>query len=277
MNNYEENTLSYENFNENYFLSNQYLPGMSEQDFEIADINGDFKPDFIYMGFNEGYAENPVGANRVIAGWSPSPDDQGLYMFPYIKLTAPVDLSSSVEVNGETRKVLLSWNEPLNIGLKKSTTYNLALRNKTTGKWLYNPMATMGGENDGWRKVNRMGNMFLNKKVEVNLPDGNYEWTVQAVDAAKFGGHFAPVKALNLATGVDETVVFKPAISIEANTLKVSYDSNEEIGLKIYSVLGRKVMDKRFTAKISLTLEQGVYIVQLKGESGNFTTKIVVR
>ena len=137
-------------------------------------------------------------------------------------------------------------------------------------------MATMGGENDGWRKVNRMGNLFLNKKVEVNIPDGNYEWTVQAVDAARFGGHFAPVKALNLATGVDETVVFKPAISIEANTLKVSYDSNEEIGLKIYSVLGRKVIDKNFTTKTSLTLEQGVYVVQLKGKTRNFTTKVVV-
>ncbi|MFV0391141.1 MAG: FG-GAP repeat domain-containing protein, partial [Paludibacteraceae bacterium] len=83
MNNDKNNLLEYEDLNENYFLSNQYLPGMSEQDFEIADVDGNNKPDFIYMGFAEGYADNPYNPNRVIAAWSPSPVDQGLYMEDY--------------------------------------------------------------------------------------------------------------------------------------------------------------------------------------------------
>lgn len=277
MNSYEENTLAYKNFHENYFLSNQYLPGMSEQDFEIADMNGDFKPDFIYMGFNEGYADNPVGANRVIAGWSPSPDDQGLYMSPYVKLTAPVDLSSSVEVNGKTRKVVLSWSEPLNIGMKKSTTYNLALRNKTTSKWLYNPMAIMGGENDGWRKVNRMGNMFLNKKIELNLPEGNYEWTVQAVDAARFGGSFAPVKVFNIATDFPEIYTFKPTINCNNKSISIRNTSSEKIRLKVFSILGQKIIEKDFFSFYNFNLETGVYVAILESNIGIYNTKLLIK
>ena len=108
-------------------------------------------------------------------------------MHPYVKLTAPQELSSSIIENESGQKILLIWKEPANIAGKKGTTYNLALRNTQSGKWLYNPMSVIGGEKDGWRKINRLGNMYLNKSVELNLPVGQYEWTVQAVDAARFG------------------------------------------------------------------------------------------
>lgn len=277
MNNYEENTLSYENFNENYFLSNQYLPGMSEQDFEIADINGDFKPDFIYMGFNEGYSDNPVQANRVIAGWSPSPYDQGLYMHPYVKLTAPQELSSSIIENESGQKILLIWKEPANIAGKKGTTYNLALRNTQSGKWLYNPMSVIGGEKDGWRKINRLGNMYLNKSVELNLPVGQYEWTVQAVDAARFGGSFAAMQALNVTTSVNDVNIVRSLVFAKNHTLSVrsSYDNLQNV--KVFSIVGQQIVSERFISNFDVNLGRGIYFVLIESKAGNYQAKIIIQ
>ncbi len=276
MNNDKNNKLEYEDLNENYFLSNQYLPGMSEQDFEIADLDGDFRPDFIYSGFAENYHDNPYNPNRVISGWSPSPDDQGLYMFPFVKLSAPQNLNATIFNDGINNKVILSWEEPLNNSGRKSTTYNLYLQDKNSGKWLYNPMAVIGGENDGWRKINRLGNVFLNKRIELVLPDGEYEWSVQAIDAARFGGNFAPIENLQIITGLKDFENFSPYISVRNNQVFIKLSSGNLNQIKIYNLLGQKIIDKQFTISFQETLPDGIYIIEIGNSKNRHKSKIIV-
>lgn len=276
LNNDDNNSIEYEDLTENYFLSNQYLPGMSEQDFELADIDGDFRLDYIYQGFDEGYSDNPVHLNRVICGWSPCPDNYGFEVFPCIKLTAPMNLKTEINKNELFGKVTFSWDEPANKANRKGITYNLSVRNIETGEWLYNPMSIIGGEKDGWRKVNRLGNVFMNKQWTLSLPNGIYEWTVQAIDAARFGGYFAPLQTLNVLTKTNEGLLFRPNVFSSKGKLTVQYENERNLILKIYSIIGDELLSKKFDNSISVSIQSGMYIVEIRGATGIYKTKVIV-
>jgi len=275
-NNDDDNDMSSEDLTENYFLSNQYLPGMSEQDFEVADMDGDFRLDYIYQGFDEGYSDNPVHLNRVICGWSPCPDDKGFVVSPYVKLAAPVHLKTSINGAGLDRKVTFSWDEPVNNGGRKSTTYNIAIRDSRTGKWLYNPMAIIGGDKDGWRKVNRLGNVFLNKRWSLRLPDGSYEWTVQAIDAARFGGNFAPMQMLDISTDINKMSSFNPTVLGSKNVFSIKNGNNEILKLKVYTLTGMKILDTLFSTEYNAPIQSGIYLLEMNSSTNHYRAKVLV-
>lgn len=279
MNNDTDNNVTHADFKENNFLSNTYLPGMSEQDFEVADFNGDNKLDFLYFGFAGGEIRNPVHPGRNIFGWSPMPENTGdLNVLPYVQLSAPTNLESRLSGTSENQKIVLSWDEPANKTGRKSTTYNLYLKDLNSGKLLYSPLSIVGGEKDGWRQVNRMGNVNLNKRWELTLPNGSYEWTVQAVDAARFGGRFAPRQILNISTGVVSANTFQPEISNSEGMLNIkNCPINEQITLNVYAIDGVKINNATFKENYSLPVNKGMFIVELIGEKSFYAEKIVVQ
>lgn len=278
MNNNADGNITHIDFKENNFLSNTYLPGMSEQDFEVADFNGDFKLDFLYFGYAGGEVKNPVHPARNIFGWSPMPENKDdLDVKPFLQLTAPTNLKSQLSGTSENQKVVLSWDEPANNMGRKGTTYNLYLKELNTGKLLYSPLAVVGGDKDGWRQVNRMGNMNLNKRWELALPPGEYEWTVQAVDAARFGGNFAPKQIVSISTGVAVQNSFNPNISNSEGILYIkNCPVNEDFTLNIYTPDGVKVKNAAFRESYSVSVKSGVYVVELIGNSSFYTGKVLI-
>ncbi|MFV0391140.1 MAG: T9SS type A sorting domain-containing protein [Paludibacteraceae bacterium] len=178
--------------------------------------------------------------------------------------------------NGAERHVVIAWDEPTNNHAKKGTTYNLYLKDKTTNKWLYNPMAVVGGEKDGWRKVNRMGNVFLNKQIELHLLSGEYEWKVQAVDPARFGGSFAPLQSILVTTGISTVELFNPNVSIVKNSLRIENKTDEVLDVKIYSTLGQKLIGEKFTSTYQKTLTAGIYIIEITGKNKQYQSKIII-
>ena len=135
----------------------------------------------------------------------------------------------------------------------------------------------MGGEKDGWRQVNRMGNMNLNKRWELTLPPGGYEWTVQAVDAARFGGNFAPKQIINISTGVAVQNSFNPNISNSNGILYIkNCPVNEYFTLNIYAPDGMKVNSGAFREAYALSLKSGVYIIEIIGNNNFFTGKVLI-
>lgn len=273
LNNNENEKLNYEDFNENYFLSNRYLPGMSEQDVEIADLDGDYRPDFFYMGFNENYADNPVQANRVIAGWSPSPSHNGLFMHPFRQQDAPENLKTVQLNNG---RIKLSWDKPA-YSTAKGLTYNLALYNLSTGKWMYNPLAVTEESNNGWRKTNRPGNLFLNTSVELQLPKGEYEWTVQAIDPARFGGKFADSQTITVTTRAENTNIQNLKFVTGQGKLSILNNDTEPYKLKLYTSTGVLRCVETVTTSFSIKLKNGIYIAELISKSGSSKHKILIR
>lgn len=224
-NNDTDNNLSFDDFSEITMLGDAYLPGLSEQKYKVGDLNDDYILDYVWFGFKGGASDYPpVGVvDSNIGGWTPDVNVDNLIK-PFEQLSAPVNLSVNQTVDGNYVDVTFEWGVPANIATKKSVTYNLSLKNTDTGKWLYNPMAFIGGEKDGRRKVSKMGNTNLRKKWTLKLPQGNYEWTVQAVDAGFFGGKFASVQPLSVSTGLNNEIVFKPSIVLSNGNLIIRYN-----------------------------------------------------
>jgi len=275
-NNDIDNDLTSDDLVANVPMGGYYLPGLSEQDFQVGEINGDSIPDFVYMGFHGNTFPPSDQFNVCIGGWSPGiADPQNPHKFE--QLTAPINLSSKIEETGVDRIVTFSWDAPANIGTKKSVTYNLAVKDKTTGKWLYNPMSIIGGTKDGFRQVNKRGNVDLNKKWSLKLPDGEYEWTVQAVDGARFGGKFASMETTGIITGLNNVPTFKPNVFASNGQLTAQYFSNDNLNIKVYSLVGVKVLERNFTTTFSTPIKTGAYLVEVNGKTGTYKTKVIVK
>ena len=122
-----------------------------------------------------------------------------------------------------------------------------------------------------------MGNMFLNKRTELTLPDGDYEWTVQAIDAARFGGFFAPMQPLNIKTGLTDFFNLKPTVFGQKKMLSIRSNSFEKLHVKVYSMLGQQVIDTYFVSTFDKTMEKGVYLVVVNGKTDAYKTKIIIQ
>ena len=245
------------------------VPGVSEQGYRIADLNDDRKPDLLQNGFGS------IG--RRVTGWVKNTTSPAM-----ATLEAPTSLNVAEDPDDDTRTIF-SWGIPASLQGKPGITYNLSLRNVTTGKWFYNPMAVVGGDKNGWRKIGgRSGNVYANKEYSLyELPDGVYEWTVQAIDGSYFGGAFASTETFIIGTtGVKTVNVYRPEVFLSAgNLLKVVGVQGVEQTLKVYNVSGILLNTTSFISNTELKMPNaGIYIVELSNKDGDsHKTKIVVQ
>lgn len=254
-------------------LSNTDFPGVSESSLEAADLNNDGKIDLLITGYNGNQADQVGKYDRNICGY-------------YLNTTATVNAKPSVVPNlsqlitksGEETMVAFSWDAATDDKTPQNAlTYNMALRNTTTGKWLYNPMAVMGGATDGWRKVSTLGNVYTNKRWELyNLPNGNYEWSVQAIDANFVGGPFATVKTFTISTtGINDLNSFKPTVYALDRNL---YVKAENVIVKIYNISGIKLVETKTVSDFNTKLPAGYYIVEVvNSDLRAYRAKVIVK
>ncbi len=252
-------------------LSDSYFQGASEQGLLVADLNGDDKVELLLNGF----CATPI--SKRASGYMVNKSEKASS-----KPEAPRNLKATVSETSDVM-VTLSWEAPESEKAKYGTTYNIALKNTDTGKWYYNPMASVGGENNGWRKVaGRMGNVFTNTKYEVyNLPKGNYEWTVQAINGAYLGGAFATTKTFSITKGTNATENNRlPEAKVYSvdKKLFVQDASNSYQILRVYTFSGAELKVEAFNGNTELTLPSGLYIVELtKGKNQTYRTKVRVK
>jgi hypothetical protein len=99
----------------------------------------------------------------------------------------PFDLTSTT---GLTNSVVLRWNRPADLETKSNgLNYNLRVGTTLGGIDVVSPMAE---PTNGLRRVVAMGNIGpTNRALLINLPKGEYHWSVQAIDSAFAGSPFA--------------------------------------------------------------------------------------
>lgn len=246
----------------------RFFPGLSESSIDAADLNNDGKIDLILTGYSGGA---PGNFNRRLCSY---------FMNPTEVTNNPPSASSALNQEiSLTNDVTFSWNAATDdLTPQNSLTYNLYLKNTTTGKWLYNPMANM---TTGWRKVSDIGNMFLNKTWTLkNLPEGSYEWTVQAIDANFRGGAFAPTKSFTVSStsNVLDPIMAEPQIYSIKNKLIVNHFGDlGSTNIQIFGIDGVSISyQKLTTATYSLELPKGIYIVRITDSKSQFIRRILI-
>ena len=238
--------------------------GVSEQTFRVADLNEDGRPDVLVCGHGS------IG--RRVTGWVANETAA-----PVADMEAPVLNNVAID-NGEEVMITFSWAAPASLTGKRGLTWNLALKNVTTGKWLYNPMSNPEtGECFG----GRLGNVSTATTYNLyNLPAGTYEWTVQAIDGSGFGGAFAAKQTFTIgASGVASVSGYNPAVFVNDNTLSIVGMQGEAQTVNVYSISGALLNTAAFNDNIDLQLPQaGIYMVEVQAaDGGQYITKVVVK
>lgn len=200
------------------------IPGASEQAVLFLDYGVEGALNYLMTGYH--------GDNTYFTG-----EDNGLptgrncafTKNPYevaARPDAPTGLNA--EVNGN--KVALTWT-PAASSLK-NVTYEVYLKNTATGKFYNNVTSFVGGEKDGVRKVVRPGNAYMATSLELNLPDGTYEWGVQTVNAAERGSVFANGGTISVGQdGISEKTAEAAVEAVRYNALGQQVSAQKGVNL----------------------------------------------
>lgn len=245
------------------------IPGVSESDIEVADFNNDHKIDIVLSGFSGDF-------KRRIAGVVFN-DMANANTLP----TAPSNLIHS-DISGGG--VLFSWNAATDTETPAAAlTYSLYLKDVTNGKWLINPEANM---TTGKRKVTGLGNVDNSLSWPIyELPDGDYEWSVQAVDGAYEGSAFPTPVAFTILDGVIKTTTglsLNKDINLEIYSvdglLTVEFkDQLVNSRIIIYSLDGKRVLDKQVNSSVfSTNLKNGIYLLNISNDGKIYNSKLAI-
>ena len=204
--------------------------GGSEAASCLVDWNGDGKKDLVNIGkcedntFLEG---KPTGRTTRITLSDERATEQP---------NEPRDVSAYVEGN----MVTLSWT-PAD-GAPQSTTYELYFRN-ADGVLLGCPRAYIDGEREGKRKCEDFGKLGCVTTVTYTLPDGQYEWGVQAVDGRRVGSKFTKgTFTVGQSDGIDEIEITAEEKMYDLLGRPVAPQKGKRQSPAIYIVKGKKVV-----------------------------------
>ena len=113
------------------------------------------------------------------------------------------------------------------------------------------------------------------------LDEANASYKVTLNNALEGSGRFFLHTRSSALSTDDASLMGVGIYTVNKNTLRISGVNSSDASVKVYNILGRKVVDQNFSSKnvydVSLPkLNTGVYIVQLSTEKGKMSKKIVL-
>ncbi|MBN1132278.1 MAG: T9SS type A sorting domain-containing protein [Bacteroidales bacterium] len=245
------------------------VPGVSESEIEVADFNNDHKIDIVISGFSGNFGRRVAGVifnDMEKANTRPEP---------------PQNLSiDDIEGGG----VMFSWDAGSDAETPVgSLTYSLYLKDVTNDRRLFNP----GTDQDGKRGVTGMGNLDNSLEWPIyELPDGDYEWSVQTVDGSYEGSTYPGPLQFTLQDGVisgtgSSFIDQKDPLadlSVIHNELHVKFHAGVDQGVvRIFTLDGKEVLTARpETTDYTVSLDNGFYLIHLSSGEKTQTEKLVV-
>jgi hypothetical protein len=243
------------------FVEDFAFEGYYHSSIECADLNADGKVDIILSG-----EKGEAAADRYVKlFWNQTAATNAAP-------TAPANLRA--KYSGSESTFIFEWDAATDDHTPSNgLTYNLYVVDQSTGKYLYSPMADTI---TGYRKVGDHGNMGNNLKWKLDLPDGDYKWSVQAVDAAFAGSTFPQAKLVNkTATSVASLSTEKIEIYPNPVLDEMSISSTSSVKqIDIYSIDGKLIKSVEFNkgfGKIDVSsLHPGIYLIRFT-QTNNLT------
>lgn len=236
------------------FGAGNRIPGGSELSILFPDWNGDGKRDYFMTGQswdNAFYTEEQKGrTSAVVLNAKTSVNERP---------NAPTGLNTTINKD----KVTLKWNAATDKETPAAAlSYEFYL--KRNGKLYNSCLSHIGGSLDGVRKVLDHGNAMLNKSITLyDLPDGAYEWGVQAIDASYDGSVFANGTTFIIGEGNSIEDVEQAAYEISSSDNILSFGSQLPATVNIFSIAGVLIDSRNEIQSFTTTLAQGVYIVKV--------------
>lgn len=174
------------------------------------------------------------------------------------------------EVDGQQGAIEVTWGDNSELQTGRLAMYNLYIKNKVTGKTFMLVPASM--ENGAQFSYMPFGSYVLSGSnyepsyTYVNIPNGDYEIGVQAVNYAYWGSAFSTcdITVKNGASGVKSATAFAMDVNVEGNTVTVS--STQEGEVSVYGTSGSLVATGRTNEGITVN-GKGVFVVNVNGQS----------
>ncbi len=172
---------------------------------------------------------------------------------PYTKAARP-DAPASATATVDGYNVTLEWT-PAATSLA-NVTYEYYIYDKGNKCYFKGVPAFVGGDKDGVRTTLNQGRAFQATRLNlVDLPDGDYEWGVQTVNAGLEGSKFVKGNDFTVGTG--------------AGLNAIAANNAEVVATEYYDIAGRK---------LASAPEAGVVIVkELRADGTSAVSKTVVK
>lgn len=187
---------------------------------------------------------------------------------------SPTELSSTV--NGH--QVLLKWNPATDNNTPSSAlSYNLRIGSSPNGNEI---LPSMSNPADGYRLIPLPGNVSNDTSWVLNLPDGNYYWSVQALDHSFSGSQFAEEQQFTvLNVGMPESVTLSVEVTNNPFSDKLIIRSYNKINVSVYDSFGRQVVNSS-KAEIVQQFETGnwpagIYFAGISDSEGFRVIKVI--
>ncbi|KAB2867676.1 MAG: T9SS type A sorting domain-containing protein, partial [Bacteroidales bacterium] len=190
--NYLDKAPIYSNNGDSSFTVRSSLPKIDRGKISWGDYNNDGRMDVLLSRHvNSGYIT-------------------GLYRQSLGVINSKPNAISNLRTTFNLNTVVLNWDKTTDAETSQDgLSYNLYIYNVDSSKYVISPNAKVDGEsNNGERFVAELGNVRYNSNgFVINLPKGNYKWSVQAIDGALEGGPFAMAQTFSIITNSIEVAV----------------------------------------------------------------------
>ncbi len=188
--------------------------------------------------------------------------------------SVPAGLTSAVSGH----QVLLQWNHVNdNTTPEAAITYNLRIGTTPGGCQM---LPSMADATTGYRLVSQPGNMSNDTSWQVNLPDGNYYWSVQALDHSLVGSQFAEEQQFTvLNVGIEPPSITDKEVFPNPVTAKLFVNTSADAEIMIFNEKGilvdRKTASGGMTEFQTVCWPSGVYLLRIFTNGKTQTFKVV--